>query len=226
MRLPVELQQRWHAPSRTHRPPANAGVARPGCASAPSRGLCSAAVTGKPATSEAAAHPGCAWRSSLVGVACACWAAAPAWTRRPPGRSLTPGQRSGRAGVAGPTAAVRVHWPTCHSAAQAKDGACATHALEEEVQLGVGVGVTRHLEQRREDVGQQLRRRGETAGHGWAGRARPPQLTPSRAGGWRVVSANKPGRRAAARLGRVELAPHAQAGLLPGLHGTPAQSSR
>lgn len=37
------------------------------------------------------AHPGCACSSTLRGWACACWAAAPAWTRRRPGRSQTPG---------------------------------------------------------------------------------------------------------------------------------------
>lgn len=47
-------------------------------------------------------------------------------------------------------------WPPCNP--------MGSHRLEEEVQLRVGVGVLGHLEQRQEDVGQQLRGRAGVGG--------------------------------------------------------------
>ena len=39
-------------------------------------------------------HLGCAWSSNRAGWACACWGAAPAWTRHQPGQSQTPGSNT------------------------------------------------------------------------------------------------------------------------------------
>lgn len=129
-------------------------------------------------------HPGCAWRSSRAGAACACWAAAPAWTRRQPGQSRTPvkgnnqtlDQRQRAAVGSVPVTPHTLPSPQAetdqnHKTLQTQHPRPA-HPLQEEVELRVGAGVARHLEQRGEDVGQQLQWEGEVQGLGAVDRVR------------------------------------------------------